>query len=106
MATGPAARFGTAAPRARSAGFPRWEHEHLNEAIQARLNANPDLMRIRRRTAEHPFGTIKARIGATHFQMRRCGTCVTEMALHVLAYNITRAMNLIGAGSLLRAIAT
>ena len=84
----------------------RWEHEHLNEANRARLNANPDLMRIRRRTAEHPFGTIKARMGATHFQMRRLRNVRTEMALHVLAYNITRAMNLIGAGPLLRAIAT
>lgn len=83
----------------------RWEHEHLIEAIYARMDENPELMRIRRCTVEHPFGTIKAWMGATHFQMRRLRNVSTEMALHVLAYNIKRVINMIGAGSLLKAIA-
>ena len=84
----------------------RWEHEHLIEAIYARMDANPDLMRLRRCTVEHPFGTIKAWMGATHFQMRKLKNVSTEMALHVLAYNIKRVINMIGARALLKAIAT
>ena len=49
----------------------RWLHENIVEEVQKRLDANPDLMRVRRETVEHPFGTIKARMGATHFLMKR-----------------------------------
>jgi len=65
----------------------RWEHEHLVDAVQRRLDNNPQAMRTRRETVEHPFGTIKARMGATHFLMKRLRNVRTEMALHVLAYN-------------------
>jgi transposase len=70
----------------------RWEHEHLLEAVQQRLDANPQAMRVRRETAEHPFGTLKMRMGATHFLTKRLPKVATEMALHVLAYNMTRVM--------------
>jgi transposase len=82
----------------------RWEHEHLLEAVQRRLDANPQAMRVRRETAEHPFGTLKMRMGATHFLMKRLPKVATEMALHVLAYNLTRVMNIIGVKPLLAAI--
>ena len=82
----------------------RWEHEHLLEAVQQRLDANPQAMRMRRETAEHPFGTLKMRMGATHFLMKRLPKVATEMALHVLAYNLTRVMNIIGVKPLLVAI--
>lgn len=82
----------------------RWKHEHLIEAVQARLDANPDLMRVRRETVEHPFGTIKARMGATHFLMKRLPNVAAEMALHVLAYNLTRVMNILGRPALVAAI--
>ncbi|MBZ0162848.1 MAG: IS1182 family transposase [Notoacmeibacter sp.] len=82
----------------------RWEHEHLIEAMYVRMDDTPDLMRTRRCTVEHPFGTIKAWMGATHFQMRRIRHVATEMALHVLAYNIKRVINMIGVPSLLKAI--
>ena len=62
------------------------------------------LMTKRRSTVEHPFGTIKAWMGATHFQMRRLRNVRTEMALHVLAYNIKRMIGLIGVEPLLNAI--
>jgi transposase len=84
----------------------RWEHEHLLEAVQARLDANPQAMRVRRETVEHPFGTLKMRMGATHFLMKRLPKVATEMALHVLAYNLTRVMNIIGVKPLLAAIQT
>ena len=84
----------------------RWEHEHLIDAMHARMDEMPDLMRTRRCTVEHPFGTIKAWMGAAHFQMRRIRNVSTEMALHVLAYNIKRVINMIGIRPLLRAMAT
>ena len=84
--------------------IPRWEHEHLLEAVQERLDANPQAMRMRRETVEHPFGTMKARMGATHFLTKTLPKVATEMALSVLAYNLTRVMNLIGVIPLITAI--
>ena len=82
----------------------RWEHEHVLEAVQRRLDENPDKMRQRRETVEHPFGTIKMWMGSTHFLMKRLKNVRTEMALHVLAYNLKRVMNIIGIGPLMAAI--
>jgi transposase len=82
----------------------RWEHEPLLEEVQARLDAHPDKMRQRRETVEHPFGTIKARMGATHFLTKTLPRVRAEMALHVLAYNLTRAINILGTGPLIAAI--
>ncbi len=82
----------------------RWEHEHVLEAVQQRLDENPQAMRVRRETVEHPFGTLKMRMGATHFLMKRLPKVATEMALHVLAYNLTRAMNILGVKPLIAAI--
>lgn len=82
----------------------RWEHEHLVDAVQCRLDENPAAMRTRRETVEHPFGTIKARMGANHFLMKRLRNVRTEMALHVLAYNLTRVMNILGLGPLMQAM--
>jgi transposase len=82
----------------------RWEHEHVLEAVQRRLDENPEAMRQRRETVEHPFGTIKARMGATHFLMKTLPRVSGEMALHVLAYNLTRVMNIIGIKPLVAAI--
>jgi macrodomain Ter protein organizer (MatP/YcbG family) len=81
--------------------IPRWEHEHVLEAVQQRLDANPQAMRQRRETVEHPFATLKMRMGATHFLMKRLPKVATEMALHVLAYNLTRVMSIIGVKRLL-----
>jgi transposase len=82
----------------------RWEHEHILEAVQRRLDEHPEKMRQRRETVEHPFGTIKARMGATHFLMKTLPRVASEMALHVLAYNFTRVMNIIGIQPLMAAI--
>ena len=82
----------------------RWEHEQVIEAVQRRLDENPQAMRQRRETVEHPFGTIKARMGATHFLMKTLPRVASEMALHVLAYNLTRVMNIMGTGPLMAAM--
>ena len=71
--------------------------------MQQRLDANPNAMRLRRETVEHPFGTLKARMGATHFLMKTLPKVAAEMALHVLAYNLTRVMNIVWIKSLMAA---
>ena len=83
----------------------RWEHEHLLEEVQRRLDENPQAMRQRRETVEHPFGTMKARMGATHFLTKTLPKVAAEMALSVLAYNLTRVMNIAGIKPLMAAIA-
>ena len=83
----------------------RWEHEHVLEAVQQRLDANPKAMRVRRETVEHPFGTMKARMGATHFLTKTLPKVAAEMALSVLAYNLTRVMNIVGIKPLIATIA-
>jgi transposase len=82
----------------------RWEHEHVLEAVQRRLDEHPEKMRQRRETVEHPFGTMKARMGATHFLMKTLPKVASEMALHVLAYNMTRVMSIMGVRPLLGAL--
>jgi transposase len=82
----------------------RWEHEHVVEAVQQRLDKNPQAMRIRRSTVEHPFGTLKMRMGATHFLCTTLPKVAAEMALCVLAYNLTRVMNIVGVSALIDAI--
>ena len=82
----------------------RWEHEHVLEAVQQRLDEHPEKMRQRRQTVEHPFGTIKSWMGSTHFQMKTLKRVGTEMALHVLAYNLKRVMNILGIGPLIAAM--
>ena len=83
----------------------RWEHEHVLEAVQRRLDHNPDAMAVRRQTAEHPFGTIKCWMGWTHFLTKRLPKVATEMALNVLAYNMKRIIAIIGVAGLLEALA-
>jgi transposase len=82
----------------------RWEHQAVLEQMQARLDHAPEMMRIRRQTVEHPFGTIKAWMGATHFLTRTIEKVSTEMSLHVLAYNMKRVIKLLGSTDLIRAI--
>jgi len=82
----------------------RWEHEDVLEEVQQRLDAHREKMRQRRETVEHPFGTIKCWMGSTHFQMRTLKKVATEMALHVLAYNLKRVINIIGIRPLIAAM--
>ena len=82
----------------------RWEHEATLEAMQQRLDHAPDMMRIRRQTVEHPFGTLKDWMGATHFLTRTLDRVSTEMSLHVLAYNLKRVLKIIGMGPLMAAM--
>jgi transposase len=82
----------------------RWEHEAVLEEMQARLSNAPDMMRIRKRTVEHPFGTLKQWMGATHFLTRKLNGVSAEMSLNVLAYNLKRVMKIIGTTGLMKAL--
>ena len=82
----------------------RWEHEDVLDAVQRRLDHAPGSMRLRRQTAEHPFGTLKAWMGATHFLTKTFPRVRTEMSLQVLAYNLKRVINILGVGTLLAAV--
>lgn len=82
----------------------RWEHEAVLEKVQDRLDHDPNAMGVRRQTAEHPFGTMKCWMGATHFLTKKLPKVATEMALNVLAYNMKRVMMIVGVGGLLEAM--
>ncbi|MEO7762402.1 MAG: IS1182 family transposase, partial [Casimicrobiaceae bacterium] len=82
----------------------RWEHEAVLDEMQQRLDRQPEMMRVRRRTVEHPFGTIKTWMGWTHFLTKTLAHVRTEMSLHVLAYNLKRVMRILGIGELLRVL--
>ena len=84
----------------------RWEHEDVLDRVQARLDRQPETMRLRRQTAEHPFATLKMWMGYTHFLTRTLPNVRTEMSLYVLAYNLKRVINLLGVGALREALAT
>lgn len=84
----------------------RWEHEAVLEKMQSRLSNAPEMMRIRKRTVEHPFGTLKHWMGAAHFLTRKLPGVSAEMSLNVLAYNLKRVMKIMGVGSLIKALAT
>ena len=82
----------------------RWEHEAVLDAMQERLDRAPEMMRVRRQTVEHPFGTLKHWMGWTHFLTKTLAHVRTEMSLHVLAYNLKRVMRILGIGELLRVL--
>ena len=84
--------------------IPRWEHEAILEKVQDRLDRDPGKMTLRRQTVEHPFGTIKAWMGWTHYLTRTLPKVATEMALNVLAYNMKRVMTILGVSGLLKAM--
>jgi hypothetical protein len=74
----------------------RWEHEQVLDDMQRRLDRTPEASRVRRQTVEHPFGTLKAWMGSTHFLTKSLARVRTEMSLHVLAYNMKRMLQIFG----------
>jgi transposase len=82
----------------------RWEHEDVLERMHKRIDDDPSKLALRSMTVEHPYGTIKSWMGATHFKMKTLKNVATEMALHVLAYNMKRVMNIIGIPALIKAM--
>ena len=97
------ARLGFGGVEPEATGRPAYHPATLLK-IYVRLDRNPSKMRLRRQTVEHPFGTIKSWMGSTHFQMKSLKHVGTEMALHVLAYNMKRVMSILGVAGLIEAI--
>ena len=73
------------------------------DRMAARLAARPDILDRRRETVEHPFGTIKQWMGQGAFLMRRLANVRGEFSLTALAYNIRRAITLVGVPDLIAA---
>ena len=82
----------------------RWEHEDILDVVQARLDGAPEAMKLRRQTVEHVFGTLKAWMGSNHFLTRTLPRVGTEMSLQVMAYNLKRAIKILGTGPLIKAM--
>jgi len=82
----------------------RWEHEAVLDKMQRRLDRKPDAMKVRRRTIEHVFGTLKHWMGSAHFLMKTLDHVRTEMSLHVLAYNLKRVISILGIAKTLKAM--
>lgn len=82
----------------------RWEHADVLDRMQDRLSRSTDASRLRRQTVEHPYATIKMWMGSAHFLTKRLPNVSTEMSLHILAYNLTRVMNILGTRRLIQAI--
>jgi len=82
----------------------RWEKEHVLDKAAAELKQQRDAMRRRKALVEHPFGTLKQAMGATHFLTKRLPSVKAEMSLHVLAYNMKRAINVLGAEKIIKAL--
>jgi transposase len=82
----------------------RWEKEHILDRATAELTKQPDAMRRRKAIAEHPYSTIKQSMGMTHFLTKRLPGVKAEMSLHVLAYNMKRAINVLGTAKIMNAL--
>ncbi|WP_229380589.1 MULTISPECIES: transposase [unclassified Sphingobium] len=82
----------------------RWEGEAVLERMAERLAARPDILDQRRETVEHPFGTIKQWMNQGAFLMQGLANVNAEFSLTALAYNLRRAINILGIPALLRAV--
>jgi hypothetical protein len=79
-------------------------HEAVVDAVQHRLDRQPDAMIVRRSTVEHVFGTFKHWMGSTHFLTRQLPNVCTEIGLHVLAYDLKRLIGILGFAKTMKAV--
>jgi transposase len=82
----------------------RWADEAVLDRMAERLAARPELLQVRRETVEHPFGSIKQWMNQGYFLMRGLEKVRAEFSLTALAYNLTRAVNLVGIPKMLAAL--
>jgi hypothetical protein len=83
----------------------RWEYEDVLEEMEQRVKEHPEKTRMRKALAEHPFGTIKHHWHHGNFLMKRLPNVRTEMSISILAYNLKRAIRVLGVKTLLEALA-
>ncbi len=84
----------------------RWEGEAVLDRMAERLATRPDILDRRRETVEHPFGSIKQWMNKGAFLMRGLDSVNAEFSLTALAYNLRRAINILGIPAILRAMQT
>jgi transposase len=82
----------------------RWVHERVMEEMEQRVRENPDKVKLRKRIVEHPFGTIKRWMEQGYFLSRGLKRVRGEMSLTVMAFNLKRAINIIGVKELIMAV--
>ena len=82
----------------------RWVHEEVLERTEKRLRRRPEVMLARRSLVEHPFGTLKSWTSSNHFLTKRISGVSTEVSLQILAYNMKRAINLVGTRKIMETI--
>jgi transposase len=83
----------------------RWEHEAILERIAERVRYNPQIMKLRQQIVEHPFGTMKFWNDQRHFLLKGLEKVRGEFSLSTLAYDIKRAINVLGVKALIAALA-
>ena len=83
----------------------RLEHEDAPDRMAARLEARPEILDLRRATVEHPFGAIKQSMNQGAFLTRGLEKARAEFSLTALVYNLRRAINIVGVGSMMAAVA-
>jgi len=81
----------------------RWEHEHLLEEMQVRVEADKEKYRLRQHLSEHPFGTLKRGFDQGYLLLKRFQKVRGEFSLSALAYNIKRAIKIVGVQGLIEA---
>lgn len=82
----------------------RWENEAILDRMAERLAARPEILDLRRETVEHPFGSIKQWMNQGAFLMRGLDKVRAEFSLTALAYDLRRAITLVGVPELIRAV--
>jgi transposase len=82
----------------------RWDGEEEAQRMQQRMEANPEIMKRRKAIVEHPFGTMLFWRNGRCLLTKGLESARGEFNLHALAYNLTRAINLIGVQALLKAV--
>ena len=83
----------------------RWVYEYVLEDMEARVQDEPEKVKLRKTIAEHPFGTIKRHMDQGYFLMKGLPNVGAEMSLTVLAYSIKRAVKILGVPTMLQALA-
>ena len=82
----------------------RWEHEGVLERIEQRVKVNSVILKLRKQLVEHPFGTLKFWNDQRHFLMKGLEKVKAEFSLSTLAYDIKRALNILGVKGLIAAL--
>lgn len=83
----------------------RWVDQEVIDRLQARNRGRPELLKLRKTLAEHPFGTIKWAMNQGFFLLKGIHKVTTEFGLTVLSYNLKRVLNIMGVEQMISLLA-